>query len=144
MKFIKTRVALASDLSTINRTIESAVMNWPMQERVKRLSIPSLQYDEADLEDYDLLVAEYHEEIVGVAAWCPEQFHGLYVLPVVQRQGIGRELMAQVFNAAKAKQVEGLLIKSQHVSRSFFEHEGLESLTSNDDEYPWQYWKQLA
>lgn len=144
MENINVRSAVASDLRAINRTIESAVMNWPMHERVKRMSVSSLQYDASDLDDFDMLVAEFREELVGVAAWQPGQLHGLFVLPILQKQGIGRELMKAVFNAAREKQVNGLLIKSQRVSRSYFEHIGLEPVATNEGEYPWQYWKQLA
>ena len=85
MHTIHIRPAEAGDLRVINRTIESAVMNWPMKDRVKRLSVSSFQYDEVDLDHFELLVAEFGEEIVGVVAWEPGQLHGLFVLPVLQR-----------------------------------------------------------
>ncbi len=104
---------------------------------------------------YEVLVATFKGEIIGVAAWdaAPSQslpngkgglFHGLYVLPLIQGQGVGEYLMEAVFEDARALQSSGLLIKAQRVSRNFFEHHQMQSLAANDSEYPWQYWKQLA
>lgn len=149
------RSAHSCDLQKINQVIQSAVMNWPMPDRVKRLAVPVLQYHQNDLDFYEVLVANYKDEVAGVAAWdsMPSQslpngkggvFHGLYVLPLVQRQGIGKQLMDTVFDDARTLRSIGLLIKSQRVSRHFFERHRMQSLDVNEDEYPWQYWKQLA
>ena len=155
MENLNIRRANTNDLPKINQVIESAVMNWPMPTRLKRLATPALLYNATDLKFLELLVATYKKEIIGVAAWdaglsqtLPNGkgglFHGLYVLPLVQRQGVGERLMEAVFDDAKCHDVCGLLIKSQNVSRSFFESHKLPSLAANDNDYPWQYWKQLA
>jgi GNAT superfamily N-acetyltransferase len=149
------RKAEGHDLRAINRIIESAVMNWPTQKRLKQLAVRPLQYDEVDLAQYEVLVAEVHGEVVGVAVWDAEAatllpngegglLHGLYVLPLFQRQGVGRKLMEAVFAVAAERNLPGLLIKAQRVSRSYFEHQGLELRAANEDEYPWQYWKRLS
>ena len=149
------RTAETYDLRAINRVIESAVHNWPASARYKRLAVSPLQYDDQDLLHYEILVAEFNAEIVAIAAWDADSttnlpngigglFHGLYVLPVVQRQGIGRALMDAVFAKAARKGLSGLLVKAHRFTRSYFEKHGLEVNASNDEEYPWQYWKRLS
>ena len=152
MHNIEIRPAESYDLRVINRIIESAVMNWPASHRFKRLAVAPLLYDAVDLDNFEILVATFNSEVVGVAAWdgssLPDgrggTFHGLYVLPLLQQQGIGRALMDDVFSRARANNVPGLLVKAQRFSRSFFEHQDLDAVAANDDEYPWQYWKHLA
>jgi len=155
MENIKIRTATTADLAKINHVIQSAVMNWPMAHRVKRLAVPVLQYRETDLDFYEVLVATFRDEVIGVAAWDPQPeqslpngqgglFHGLYVMPIIQGQGVGEALMEAVFADARCRQTSGLLIKAQRVSRNFFEHHQMQALAANDSEYPWQYWKSLA
>jgi GNAT superfamily N-acetyltransferase len=155
MKLLKARRAVPTDLPQINRLIELAVMNWPMAHRMKRRAAPVLQYDETDLQFLQVHVATIRDEIVGVAAWdatlsesLPNGqgglFHGLYVLPLIQGQGVGETLMEAVFEDARIRDVSGLLIKAQRVSKGYFAHQGIPALAANEGEYPWQYWKQLA
>ncbi|MBO6556108.1 MAG: GNAT family N-acetyltransferase [Pseudomonadales bacterium] len=155
MKNLTIRSATPSDLDKINLVIESAVLNWPLPNRVKRLAVPVLRYTETDLDFFETLVATFKDEVIGVAAWdaAPAQslpngqgglFHGLYVLPLIQGQGVGEALMEAVFSDARALKTRGLLIKAQRVSRNFFEHHRMQPLAANDNEFPWQYWKRLA
>ena len=152
---IEIHPAKLTDLPKINEVVLSAVMNWPAPHRLKRLAATVLQYDNTDLENLEVLVATFRGEIVGAAVWDPSPnhqlpngngglFHGLFVLPIVRGQGIGKRLMDTVFAKARAKRTRGLLIKAQRVSRTYFEHQKLDPLAANDDEYPWQYWKRLA
>jgi N-acetylglutamate synthase-like GNAT family acetyltransferase len=155
MKMINARRAVVSDLPYINALIELAVLNWPMPNRVKRRAVPVLQYDETDQRFLEMHVATIKGEIVGVAAWdatlsesLPNGqgglFHGLYVLPLIQGQGVGETLMEAVFEDARIREVSGLLIKAQRVSKCYFSHQGIPALTANNGEYPWQYWKELG
>lgn len=155
MNTIKVRQIDPSELYACNLIIESAVLNWPLPERVKRLAVPVLKYDAVDLQYMKVFVATYAHEIVGVAAWDPSPvhelptgdgglFHGLYVLPLAQGQGVGVKLMEAVFADARTSDSLGLLIKAQRISQGYFEHHNFEALAANDSEYPWQYWKQLG
>ena len=151
------QTASATDQSAINRVITDAVMAWPMTERAKRLIIPVLCYNADDLTFFQTIVWRDNDEIVAVAAWDitnrlilnkgrANLLHGLFVSPTSQGRGIGQALMAEV-----AKQVaqadpllDGLLIKAERVSVSFFEHCGLESIPAlNAGDYPYQFWKPL-
>ena len=153
MSAYSTRAAGTNDLRSINRIIESAVMNWPVAFRMKRRAVSPLQYDEADLRHLEILVGELHGAVISVAGWeavAPRGvvdggglFHGLYVLPIVQGQGLGRHLMEAVFESARRQGLRGLLIKAHRISRSYFEHQGLERKSAEEGEYPWQYWKGL-
>ena len=155
MDNLYTKNAEGADLPALNTVIETAVMNWPMEERSKRLAVPVLQYDAVDMQYYKFHVTVFKEEIVGVAVWDPEStaplpngegrlFHGLFVLPLVQCQGVGGRLMEKVFEEAKQHSVNGLLIKAQRVSRGYFSHQGLPALAVSEGDFPWQFWKKLA
>ncbi len=87
------RKGTAADLPTINRIVSSAVMSWPMAERVKRLSVPVLCYDATDLTQFDVIVCERLGHPIGVALFDLRHdqgaalLHGLYVLPIIQESG---------------------------------------------------------
>ena len=147
--------ATSVDLPRINFVIKSAIMNWPLPDRLRKITVPVMQYSEDDMAALSVLVAKLNGEILGIAAWDSEPthplpnglgglFHGLFVLPLVQYQGIGTSLMNAVFDEARKIRSTGLLIKAQRVSRHYFERHNLPSLAATDDEYPWQYWKRLA
>ena len=147
--------ATTDDLPSINFVIKSAIMNWPLPDRLRKITVPVLQYREDDMAALSVLVAKLNGEILGIAAWDSEPthplpnglgglFHGLFVLPLVQYQGIGTSLMNAVFDEARKIRATGLLIKAQRVSRHYFERHNLPPLAATDDEYPWQYWKRLA
>lgn len=145
------RNATAADLPALNKVIASAVMNWPMAHRVKRLSLPVLQYDATDLDHMQIHVCEHGTEIIGVAAFDanpgPESqglLHGLYVLPVIQRHGIGRALMERVFESARTAGLNAVAIRAERVSESFFASQDLLRVApANDADYPWQFVKPL-
>ena len=147
--------ATSVDLPRINFVIKSAVMNWPLPDRLRKITVPVMQYREDDMAALSVLVAKLNGEILGIAAWDSEPshplpnglgglFHGLFVLPLVQYQGIGTSLMDAVFDEARKIRTTGILIKAQRVSRHYFERQNLTPLAATDDEYPWQYWKRLA
>jgi GNAT superfamily N-acetyltransferase len=155
MESIQTRSAVVSGLPKINNLIGLAVMNWPMAKRLKRLGVPVLQYGQTDLAFLEVFIATFNGEVAGVAGWDPTisqvlpngqggLFHGLYVLPLIQGQGVGEKLMSTVFDDARRHQVSGLLIKAQRMSKEYFAHHGIQALAANDGEYPWWYWKALA
>ena len=155
MKIVEVRVAVAPDLPEINKLIDMAAMNWPMPTRLKRLASPILQYDLVDLGFLKVFVATFNGQVVGVAAWdiatlqvLPNEagglFHGLYVLPLIQGQGVGKKLMSTVFDDARCHQVNGLLIKAQRVSKNYFAHQGIQALSVDEGDYPYKYWKALA
>jgi N-acetylglutamate synthase-like GNAT family acetyltransferase len=155
MKVVEVRTAVVSDLPEINYLIDKAVMNWAMPARLKRLASPILLYDRVDLEELRVFVATFNGQVVGIAACdiAPLQvlpngpgglFHGLYVLPLIQGQGVGKKLMLTVFHDAKCHQVNGLLIKAQRVSKNYFAHQGMQTLSVDGGEYPYKYWKALA
>ena len=148
------RPATSKDLDSINLIISSAVMNWPIANRLKRLAAEPLHYDDMDLQQMEIIAGELHGHVTSVAALDPEAqtvskpqatgtFHGLYVLPLLQRQGLGLRLMNAVFESAYQLGLRGVLVKAQQISRGYFEYHGLQRLMVSGNEYPWQYWKHL-
>jgi GNAT superfamily N-acetyltransferase len=148
-------VAAPSDLNSCNAVITAAVMAWPLAERLRRLALPLLRYDLADLACYQLLLAVEQQAIVGVAAWDNRTIlaspradgalvHGLYVLPAEQGQGVGRLLLADIAARARQLQRSGLLIKAERVAVGYFEHLGLEPLKIEQPaDYPYRFWQPL-
>ena len=58
-------------------------------------------------------------------------------------RGVGLLLMEVVFESARRRGLPGLIIKAHRISRSYFEHQGLERKSAGEGEDPWQYWKGL-
>ena len=142
------RPAHKSDLPFINAVIKAAVMSWPVADRAKRLSASVLCYDKCDMEHYAVFVCEEDGHIIGIAASDPFDddalFHGLYVHPAWQRSGVGRALMAVVFDDAAARGKPGMLIKAARASVPYFEGLDLERLpTQAASDYPYRFWHTL-
>ena len=140
--------ARLKDLQAINNVIAAAVMSWPLADRVKRLSVNVLAYDETDFNHYDMHVAVINNDIVGVIAWDPSHpdnlLHGIYITPSAQSHGLGQQLLLHVFNLARGLGKESVVIKAERISCSYFEHLGLEKVTSERlNNYPYLYRKDL-
>jgi GNAT superfamily N-acetyltransferase len=149
------RPAHAADLPALNGVIERAIATWPLPERVKRLTLPSYRYQPHDLDHLHLVVAEDAGGIaVGVAAWEPAQprdlpvrqrgllLHGLYVDPVHQHRGLGSQLLDAAATAARAQDLDGVLVKAQATAVAFFTSRGLRALPVEDParDYPHRFW----
>lgn len=149
------RQAHADDLPAINGVVQRAIATWQLPERVKRLSLPSYRYHAHDLVHLHLVVAEDADRaLVGVAAWEPANprdlpagkhgllLHGLYVDPAHQRRGAGSKLLDAVATAARAQDLDGVLVKAQAEAIGFFEACGLQRLPVEDAarHYPHRFW----
>ena len=141
MSLISIRSLGKRDLEAINAVITQAVMAWPLPERMKRLSLPLLRYDEVDLAHFDGVVArapwqaENDPGLAGVALFDDEMLHGLYVHPEAQGRGIGRALLGAVCARASENGVQRLLVKAERVSAGYFRRQGLTSAGS-ESAYP--------
>ncbi len=144
------RQAKTSDLGAINRLIEMSVLNWALPKRLKRLAVPVMQYDEVDFDHLDLFVCVRGTEILGVSAldldYAPSRglLHGLFVLPIIQGHGIGKQLMQMGFDWAAANQLNTVVMRAERVSISYFQRWGFEQLTDlGPNGYPYQFEKRL-
>ena len=152
------RPATDADLKRVNGVVEAAVMTWTLPERVKRLSLPSYRYQAHDLDHLHLVVAESSTDgMVGVAAWEAAEpgdapigtkallLHGIYVLPDLQRGGIGTRLLEAAVQAARQGGYDGLLVKANPDAQAFFAARGLDRLPVEDParDYPYRYWLPL-
>lgn len=153
---IRVRQALVTDLDSINRVIEAAVMTWVLPERVKRLSLPVYRYTRHDFVHLCMVVAENRRQnILGTAAWeeadpkdAPEGrrallLHGIYVEPSRHRRGIGRHLFTAAEAAVVERGCDGILVKAQQDATGFFESLGMHSLPVADPlrQYAYRFWK---
>ena len=142
------RQATISDLPMINKVIRESVMSWPLAERVKRLSLNVLSYDQTDFAHYQFLVAESESSIVAVAAWDPDHpdslFHGLYVSPDSHAMGIGRQLISEVITRVKALGKTKLVVKAESVSANYFIKQGFEAVpVTAANDYPYLFQKHI-
>ena len=123
---IRLRDALTSDLHSINNLIAAAIDTWQLADRVKRISLPLYRYQEGDLRDMQLVVADSGEdEILGVAAleqaYATDLFeglqtsvlHGIYVAPNLHRNGVGSRLLEKIEKMARSSGTEVLLVMAR-------------------------------
>lgn len=141
---ISLRPAVPEDLSSINAIIARAIESWALPERVKRLTLPSLQYNQTDLDFQDLWVAELEKTIVGMSTWeeagrsdCLDNsptllLHGIYVDPEAQGQGVGKTLFRQAEAASQAMAMAGIIVKAQKGSEGFYRAMGMSPLPVTD------------
>ena len=146
---INYRQAQLQDLDAINLVVENAVMNWPLAERVKRLSLNVLTYDATDFQYFTGYVAVSNDMILGFALWDANSpaalLHGLYVKPKMQSKGIGTQLMDLVIGAAKEHGKSSILVRAERVSCHYFERQGLNKIKdTSDNPYPYLYCKKIA
>ncbi len=153
---IPIRPARQDDLEAINRVIRSAVTQWPLPERVKRLAMPSYLYAEQDLRYLRLVVATAGPggDVMAVAALdiapgvSPSDhpdavlLHGLFVDPGHQRRGVGRLLIDWAMATAARQGRGGLLVKAQPQAAPFFEQIGMQRIAVEDErrDYAHRFW----
>lgn len=150
------RPAQRAELDTLNQIVTAAVMGWPVSDRVKRTSLPILRYDAMDMDELEFLVAEERGEIAGLAAWDATTslrgpdgltgalLHGLYVQPERQAEGIGRTLQNAVVRQAAERGFDGVLVKAERPSASYFAAQGYQHLPESRElglQYPYLYWR---
>ncbi len=145
------------DLDAVNTLIERAVMGWSLPDRVKRLSLPLYKYGAVDLKFLTVVVAELDGRLAGVAAWeladagqVPEGrrgllLHGLFVDPSLQGSGAGTQLFRCCVDAARALDLDGVLVRVQSDAEGFFQRQGLQPLpvAEPDRDYALRYWLAL-
>ena len=133
------------DLEAINQVITEAAMAWPLPERMKRLALPVLRYDEIDLDHFDAIGAYASDHagqltrLLGIAVWDHHALHGLYVVPAAQRIGVGRSLLGSVAERARQAGIARLVVKAERVSASYFERQDLVAAGS-ESPYPYAYY----
>ena len=151
-------LAQADDLPALNQVIAAAIMGWNLPERVKRLSLPSYYYDQADSQHLQIWLAKTGQgEIHGVASWeeadsdelPPGQrgslLHGIYVHPEHQGQGTGRYLLNAIELLAVQHHFPGVLVKAQTDAVGFFVQQGYQPLPIQNParHYAHRLWKTL-
>lgn len=151
----RVKTAAVADLAVVNSIIASAVESWLLPDRLKRLTLPMLQYSEADLTEFQCFVFEQSGSGKGVAALSRNTsfvgqsgsrcalLHGLYVHAGSQRSGVGRILQQAMAEQARKSGCKGLLVKAQRVSRSYFESHDYVECEHPTLNYPYLYWKAI-
>jgi GNAT superfamily N-acetyltransferase len=68
--------------------------------------------------------------------------HGLYVDPAHQRRGVGSRLLDAAATAARAQDLDGVLVKAQAAAVAFFKSRGCSALPVEDParDYPHRFW----
>lgn len=156
---VTVRSARVHELDVVNDVVTSAVLGWPVSERLKRIALPLLRYDTVDAREMEMLLARRNGHVVGVAVWDPAHrwagpagesgalLHGLYVRPEAQGAGVGRALQQQVAERAGELGFDGLLVKSERVSVGYFERCGYRRVSEPGAfglDYPYLFWMSLT
>lgn len=139
---ISIRPATQTDLSSINSIIESAVMGWHIPERVKRLSLSSLNYSDDDFKYYQIMILELDHIPAGVLAMDHDTYrqdntsliHGIYVTPDKQKKGIGTHLLAEAEKLAHQQQARHIMVKAQKDASGFFEACGMKKMAIENEQ----------
>lgn len=155
------RQGTRSDLEAINRLIGRAIDTWKLSARVKRLSLPSYQYDAIDLDHLEVTLIEeaagQANTLLAVAtresadpADLPAGksgllLHGLYVTPEAWGRGLGTRLLRDCAYAAQQQGVHGVLVKATRDSEGYFASRGLHLLPVCDPhrDFPRRYWLEV-
>ena len=124
--------ACTADLAQINLIVARALNSWNLSPRVQRLALPSLLYDEVDLQHMQFLLAHADDDAVGVAAWeetagrgAPDNsqtilLHGLYVMPEWQGRHVGSSLLIAVEHQARDLGCDGITVAAWRQAEPFF------------------------
>jgi GNAT superfamily N-acetyltransferase len=143
----------------VNAIIAAAIDSWPLPARLRRLATPVLAYREDDFDAYAIALVRAtgpSDSAFGVVARCFEItpadesylfVHGLYLLPVLQRRGVGRQLLRQLEGEAAAAGARGVLIKAERVALPFFLRAGYTQLGPDaalGGDYPYRCWRELS
>lgn len=130
------RAANTSDLDAIKSVIRSCVMNRPVSERVKKLTLPSLYLEPGDFDFMTIWIAG--EPIAGVLALQEIDegmlLHSLYVDPSVSGQGVGSQLARTACELTRATNQRRLIVKAFPEAVGFFEKVGFTK--TNIIDYP--------
>ena len=155
---IRVRDAGPADLQSINDVVSEATLSWGLAERVRRLALPSLHYSSADLGHMTvILLTGLDGEDIGLAAWesadsrdlPPDTegvlLHGLYVVPQLQKMGLGTRLVDLVAHRAAENGANGIAVRAWKEAGPFFSSLNFEPLNADpsSDTYPLRLWKRI-
>lgn len=150
---IKIAPAQLQDLADINQIIESAVMQWDLPERVKRLSLPSMTYTETDFAYYQMIKAVCQNSICGVLAMDHDTYrsehasliHGIFVGPDKQKQGVGSRLIQEAERLSQLAGSKHITVRAQKDAQGFFLSNGMNKLDIQNvqSDYATRYTKAL-
>ena len=152
-------LATAADceLTRVNEVVAASLGSWGLPARVRRLALPSLLYDEVDLEQMSVVLVEEPKSGVAVGAWeaaagrdaVPGSrsvlLHGLYVIPSSQGQGLGTALLELASHWMLARGFDAITARVWRESEAFFRNRGFVPLTRSDTagSYPRRMWRAL-
>ena len=149
--------AAGRELVRVNEVVAASLGSWGLPARVRRLALPSLLYNEVDLEMMNVVLVEDLESGVAVAAWeaaagrdaVPGSrsvlLHGLYVVPSSQGHGLGTALLELASHWMLSRGFDGITARVWRESEGFFHSRGFVPLTRSDTDgsYPHRMWRAL-
>lgn len=154
--------ARSEDLEKINRLIEAAIGTWPIGSRLRRLVATPLRYNWVDFQDFEMVLCYKAAAEIGVAVWQPDAplqmaeshqatlLHGLYVAPDAQGYGVGRGLLSEIAQRARARNQDTLYVRAERFATGFFRRVGgrqlqaQESPEAGDQAYPHRFLLSVA
>jgi len=117
--------AATRNVEQINAVIEAAKRSWTYDEGYLEAAIPLLRIDEGYLSHRACFEAHLDRRIVGFAAVEKRDpvlavLEHLWILPSVQRRGIGRTLFAKCSEAARQEGCRVMQIVSDPPAEGFY------------------------
>lgn len=155
-EMISANEADAGELHAVNRVVSDSIVSWGLPERVRRLALPSLSYNETDLQHMTIILLTNSEQKgIAIAAWeeasrseIPENcrgalIHGLYVVPEYQQRGLGTRLIELVAKRMAGLNNDGMAVRAWRDSLAFFRSRGFEPMHSETapDTFPRRLWR---
>lgn len=130
---ISIRPALASEADVISRLVIRTIQqtnhsDYSIRQIRSTCSYLTPDHVTAAIEKSSFFVAEANTEIVGVAAIRENEITYLYVNPLHQRAGIGRQLIGFLKAKAIKEKAETMKVKASTTAVPFYAKNGFEEL----------------
>ena len=133
----------------INQIMQEAVSRWQLTDRLLRLTLPLLRYQDEDFKTMSISMVSENKEPLGFVSWHHVQttrhsipdslsLHGLYIRPEAQARGFGKQLLFYAENHARAVGASRLELKAWRDAESYFRNLGFAAKDSIEQEkhYP--------
>ncbi|MBX2878687.1 MAG: GNAT family N-acetyltransferase [Granulosicoccus sp.] len=129
----------------INQILRDAVSGWRLTERLLRLTLPLLQYQEEDFKTMSFSMISEHRKPLGFISWHDVQsspdaltLHGLYINTLAQARGLGKQLLRYSERHARSVGVTKLELKAWRDAEPYFQHLGFSEKNKmrQENEYP--------
>ncbi len=140
----------------INQILQEAVSRWRLTDRLLRLTLPLLRYQDEDFKTMSISMVAENKEPLGFVSWHHFQttrhstpgslsLHGLYIRPEAQARGIGKQLLSYAERHALSVGASLLELKAWRDAESYFRKLGFVAKDSikQEKQYPIPLYREI-